>query len=204
MSRFFSTFVLSAAMPLAALAQGSDDHTPADTAGHEGSTGFHHILEPFTDPTTNVAFSALVVFLIIAGALGAFKFVGRSLDERAEGIQKQLDESRALREEAAAMLAEAERKQKEADQTAEAMIKQAKADAKLMVEQARKDLADKVARREAQAEARIARAEAEAAEDVRRAAADAATRASKDILAGSSKRSELFTEALDEIEKALN
>ena len=73
-----------------------------------------------------------------------------------------------------------------------------------MIEQARKDLQEKVARREAQAEARIARAEAEAAQDVRRAAADAATRASKDIIAGSAKRGDLFTEALEEIEKALN
>ncbi|WP_300376437.1 ATPase [Henriciella sp.] len=176
----------------------------AAEAGHEGGTGFYNIIAPFVDTTTNVAFLALVVFLAIVFFMGGFKFVGKSLDNRAEDIQKQLDESRALREEAAAMLAEAERKQKEADQTADNMIKQAKADAKLMVEQARKDLQEKVARREAQAEARIARAEDEAAEDVRRAAADAATRASKSIIAGSGKKGELFTNALDEIEKSLN
>lgn len=178
---------------------------PAEGEGHGASTtGFHHLIEPFTDVTTHTAFFAFVVFLAIAGFMGAFKFVGSSLDARAAEIQKQLDESRQLREEAAAALADAERKQKEADQTAEAMIKQAKADAKLMIEQARKDLQEKVARREAQAEARIARAEAEAAEDVRRAAADAATRASRDIVANSPKRGDLFSEALGEIEKALN
>ena len=178
----------------------------AETSGsaHESGATFMNIVAPFLDPVTHVATAALVVFLIIAAALGAFKAVGKALDDRAGDIQKQLDESRALREEAAAMLAEAERKQKEADQTAEAMIQQAKADAKLMVEQARKDLAEKVARREAQAEARIARAEAEAAQDVRRAAADAATRASKEIISSSSKRGDLFTEALEEIDKALN
>lgn len=175
----------------------------AADAAHESGTGFQNLIYPFLDPITHTAALAFVVFLVIAGSLGAFKMVARSLDERAEGIQKQLDESRALREEAAAMLAEAERRQKEADQTADAMIKQAKADAKTMVEQARKELAEKVARREAQAEARIARAEAEAAQDVRRAAADAATRASKDVLASSNKRGDLFTEALAEIEKAL-
>lgn len=177
----------------------------AETAEtHESGASFLNVIEPFTDPVTHVAFAALVIFLVIAGFMGAFKAVGNALDGRSADIQKQLDESRTLREEAAAMLAEAERRQKEADQTAEAMIKQAKADAKLMIEQARKDLQEKVARREAQAEARIARAEAEAAQDVRRAAADAATRASKDIIAGSAKRGDLFTEALEEIEKALN
>ena len=175
-----------------------------EEAGHEATTGFHNLIAPFTDPTTHVAFLAFVVFLVIAGFMGAFKTIGTMLDNRSAEIQKQLDESRALREEAAAMLADAERKQKEADAAADAMIKQAKADAKMMVEQARKDLAEKVARREAQAEARIARAEADATEDVRRAAADAATRASKDILASSPKRGDLFTEALGEIEKALN
>ncbi|WP_084395699.1 F0F1 ATP synthase subunit B family protein [Henriciella aquimarina] len=175
-----------------------------EEGGHEAGSGFYHIVAPFLDPTTNVAAAAFVIFIAIAAAMGAFKFVGRSLDDRASEIQKQLDESRALREEAASMLADAERKQKEADQTAEAMVKQAKADAKLMVEQARKDLAERVARREAQAEARIARAEAEAAEDVRRTAADAATRAAKDIIANSPKRGDMFTEALNEIEKSLN
>ena len=177
---------------------------PAEEGGHGGTTGFGNLVAPFLDPATNFAFAAFVVFLLIAFSMGAFGYITKSLDDRAAGIKKQLDESRQLREEATAALAEAERRQKEADQAAEEMIKQAKADAKMMVEQARKDLAEKVARREAQAEARIARAEAEATDDVRRAAADAATRASKDIVAGSSKGGELFSEALGEIEKALN
>ena len=189
---------------LAPVAQAAEPEGQGAAADHGGEAGFFNIIEPFTDLTTNVAFLAFFLFLVIAASLGAFKFVGRSLDERASGIQRQLDESRALREEAAAMLADAEKKQKEADANAEAMIKQAKTDAKLMVEQARKDLAEKVARREAQAEARIARAEAEAADDVRRAAADAATRAAKEMISGSPKRADLFTDALDEIEKALN
>ena len=167
--------MLKQCLSLAAMLAASPAALAAE-ASHESGSGFYNIIAPFTDPTTHIAALALLVFLAIVFFLGGFKTIGKSLDNRADDIQKQLDESRALREEAAATLAEAERKQKEADQTAEAMIKQAKADAKLMVEQARKELAEKVARREAQAEARIARAEAEAAEDVRRAAADAATR----------------------------
>lgn len=189
---------------LAPIAQAAETEGHGAAGDHGSEAGFYNIIEPFTDLTTNVAFLAFFLFIVIAASLGAFKFVGKALDDRASDIQRQLDESRTLREEAAAMLADAEKKQKEADANAEAMIKQAKTDAKAMVEQARKELAEKVARREAQAEARIARAEAEAAEDVRRTAADAATRAAKDVISGSSKRSDLFTDALSEIEKALN
>jgi F-type H+-transporting ATPase subunit b len=198
MKPVITSTLLTLSAPLAFAAEAAD-------AGHgESSASFLHLIEPFTDPVTHVAFAAFALFLIIAASMGAFKAVAKALDSRAEDIQKQLDESRTLREEAAAMLADAEKKRAEADATADAMIKQAKADAKLMVEQARKDLADKVARREAQAEARIARAESEAAEDVRRVAANAATQAARDILAGSPKRGDLFEEALGEIDKALN
>lgn len=191
-----SALFLAAGAPLAFAAESAGEHS--------SGTGFQHIIAPFLDPTTNVATAAFVVFLAIAAFMGAFKFIGKSLDDRAAEIQKQLDESRELREEAAAILADAEKKKREADATAEAMLKQAKTDAKLVVEQARKELADKVARREAQAEARIARAEAEAAEDVRRAAANAATQAAKDVLANSPKRGDLFDGAISEIDKALN
>lgn len=195
----FSSMLTAAALaaPLALAA-------PAGEAGYETKTGFGNLAYPFTDAATNFAFAAFVAFLLIAISLGGLKAITSALDSRADEIKRQLDESRQLREEAAAALAEAERKQKEADQAAEEMIKQAKADAKMMVEQARKDLAEKVARREAQAGARIARAEAEATNDVRRAAANAATRASKDIVANSPQRGELFTKALTDIEKALN
>jgi F-type H+-transporting ATPase subunit b len=195
----FSFALISAALatPLAFAA-------PAEEGGHSASTGFGNLAYPFTDVATNFAFAAFVAFVLIAISLGALKAITSALDGRTVEIKRQLDESRQLREEAAAALADAERRQKEADQAAEDMIKQAKVDAKMMVEQARKDLAEKVARREAQAEARIARAEAEATNDVRRAAANAATRASKDIVSNSAKRGDLFTEALGEIEKALN
>lgn len=198
MARF--SFMLTAAALVTPLAFAA----PAGDAGYETKTGFSNLAYPFTDAATNFAFAAFVAFLLIAISLGALKAITSALDGRADEIKRQLDESRQLREEAAAALAEAERKQKEADQAADEMIKQAKADAKMMVEQARKDLAEKVARREAQAEARIARAEAEATNDVRRAAANAATRASKDIVANSPQRSDLFTKALSDIEKALN
>lgn len=158
----------------------------------------------WADPTTATSFAALVVFLFIVSMVGGFKFVLSKLDERAEGIQNQIDEARALREEAAKLMADAQTKAKEADAAAEDIIARAKADADALKKQATADLKEKLARREAQAEARIARAESEAAADVRRVAADAATEAARSILSGSSESGDLFDNALGEIDQRLN
>lgn len=158
----------------------------------------------YADPTTATAFAALVVFLFIVSSVGGFKLILSKLDERADGIQTQIDEARALREEAAKLMADAKKKAKEADEAAEDIIKRAKADSDAMMKQAKQDLKAKVARREAQAEARIARAEADAAAEVRRVAADAATEAARSILSGSGEANDLFDNALGEIDKRLN
>ncbi len=158
----------------------------------------------YADPTTATAFAALVIFLMIVAFVGGFKTIFSKLDARAEGIQSQIDEARALREEAAKLMADAKTKAKEADDAAEDIIKRAKADANAMMKQAKADLKAKVARREAQAEARIARAEAEAAAEVRRVAADAATSAARSILSGSDEADDLFDKALGEIDQRLN
>lgn len=158
----------------------------------------------YADPVTATAMGAMITFLVIVGFVGGFKTIFSKLDARAEGIQSQIDEARALREEAKKLMADAKKKAKEADAAADDIIKRAKADADAMMKQAKADLKAKVARREAQAEARIARAEADAAADVRRVAADAATNAARSILAGSGEADDLFDGALGEIDKRLN
>ena len=163
-------------------------------------SGFNYSI---TDPVTNTAFLALVAFLLIVWRVGGFKIVFNLLDKRAETIENELNEARNLREKAAKALAEAERRQKDADEEASAIIAQAKKDAKAIMNQSREDLEARLKRREAQAQARIARAESEAADDVRRAAADAATRAAKSILSDQVGASQLDA-ALSEIEKALD
>jgi F-type H+-transporting ATPase subunit b len=158
----------------------------------------------YADPTTATAMAALVVFLIIVASVGGFKLILNKLDERAAGIQTQIDEARALREEAAKLMADAKKKAKDADDAADSIIERAKADASAMMKQAKADLKTKVARREAQAEARIARAEADAAAEVRRVAADAATEAARSILSGTGEGQDLFDKALGEIDQRLN
>jgi len=162
--------------------------------------------EPWYLNTTYWATGVLIIFLLFVGRLGAFGAVGKMLDSRANEIQRELDQAQKLREEASAMLKEAEKRQQDAADQADAIVRQAEADAKALMAQAEKDLTDMVARREAQVEARIARAEEEATRAVKQIAADAATRAAADIVRASADKSggsETFKTALGQIKTAL-
>ncbi len=157
----------------------------------------------YADPVTHTAFAAMALFLIIVWRMGGFKAVFSSLDVRAETIQAQLEEAKSLREQAKTVLADAERKQRAAEEQAAKIIAQSKSDAEAMMAAARAELADRLARREALADARIARAQTAAADAVSEAAADAATEAARRLLA-EDRRTDFFETAASEIEKSLS
>ena len=123
-----------------------------------------------------VGFIALIVYFKVPG-----KVTG-ALDDRAEAIRKELDEARRLREDAQAILADYQRKQRDAEREAESIIKQAKAEAKMMAEETRASLKDQLERRTELAQDKIARAEAQALNEVRTAAIDVAIAASERII----------------------
>lgn len=189
MTRFSAS--LATAITLSPLAHAAGD-----------SHGPSWLPEFLTHPATNIAFFALVIFLIIMWRVGGFKALADGLDKRADDIQAQLNEAKDLREAAAKLLAEAERSQAEAEKDAEAIVAQAKKDAKLLMAEQRTSLAAKLERREAAAEARIKQAENEAAAEVRRAAADAATAAARDIMLANA-GDDIFEQAAQDIQKAL-
>ena len=89
------------------------------------------------------------------------------MDQRADAIRKQLDETQNLREEAQAALASYQRQQRDALAEADEIVAQAKADAERMKVQAENVLTATIKRREEQAVERIAQAEATAIKDVR-------------------------------------
>jgi len=70
-----------------------------------------------------ILFIALLVYLKVPGLIGGM------LDKRADGIKSELDEAKALREEAQTLLASYERKQKEVQQQADRIVEAAKAEA---------------------------------------------------------------------------
>ena len=140
-----------------------------------------HFTADLGDPTTWV-FIAVVLFLLALLYFGIHKKIAGALDTRSDAIKNELDEARRLREEAQALLASYQRKQKEAETQAEEIVKQARSDAENMASQARKDLAERLERRAAQAEAKIANAEAQALGEVKAKAADLAMDAAENIL----------------------
>ena len=116
------------------------------------------------------------------GYLGVHRMLAKSLDDRAARIKAELDEARRLRDEAAQLLAEYQRKRQAAEGEAQDIIAGAKAEAERLAVEAKAKIEDFVARRTKMAETKIAQAEAQAAADVRSAAAEAAVAAAEKIL----------------------
>lgn len=134
----------------------------------------------------NSDFVVLIAFVLFIGILVYLKVpatIMGMLDKRAEGIKSELDEARALREEAQTLLASYERKQKEVQEQADRIVASAKEEAQAAGEQARVDLAASVKRRMAAAEDQIASAEAAAVKEVRDQAVSVAVAAARDVIA---------------------
>ena len=126
--------------------------------------------------------AGFLIFLGVLAYAGAHTRLGAAIDARTDRIRHELAEATRLREEAEALLAAYQRKAKDAEQEAAAILAQAKADAELLAKETAERMADFVARRGRQAEQKIATAEAQATADVRAAAADAAIEAARLIL----------------------
>ena len=137
----------------------------------------------FADTTFLVAL-AFIAFLALLVYLKVPQATTKALDGRAERIRAELEEARQLREEAQALLADYQRKQRAAEEEAAEIVAQAKEEARRMSEEAKAQLKDMIERRSAIAEMKIGQAEAQAVADVRNAAAEAAVQAAQTILAG--------------------
>jgi F-type H+-transporting ATPase subunit b len=135
---------------------------------------------------SNTDFVVSIGFLVFIGVLLYFKvptLILGMLDKRAEGIRSELDEAKALREEAQALLASYERRQREVQEQADRIIAHAKEEAVLAGEQAKADLEKSIARRLAAAEDQIASAQASAVKEVRDRAIAVAINAARDVVA---------------------
>lgn len=164
------------------------------------------IITLLNDPSFWVAV-AFVLFVAGMGYLGVHKMVAKSLDERADKIKAELDEARKLKDEAAQLLAEYQRKRQQAEAKAQDIIAGAKAEADRLAIEAKAKIEEFVARRTKMAETKIAQAEAQATADVRAAAADAAVAAAEKILTQETKgqlAGELIAKGIDDVRKKLN
>ncbi len=148
-----------------------------------------------------------VIFLGLLVYLGAHRRVIDGIDRRQARIKSELDEAVRLRQEAQAVLAEFERKAREAEGEAASIIAGAKAEAERLSAEAKTRMEDFVVRRTKMAEAKIAQAEAQALADVRAAAADAAVAAAERILGAAAKgkvAEDLLARGIEDIRKRYN
>ncbi len=134
----------------------------------------------------NTDFVVTIAFLLFVGLLVWLKVPGKvtgMLDRRADGIRKDLDEARKLRDDAKALLEASEQKKKDIEEQTEIMVQRAHEEAKAAAEQAREDLQATVERRIQSAQDRIASAEADAIREVQDAAVKVAVAAAAEVIA---------------------
>ena len=137
----------------------------------------------FLNDTNIVVTIAFVAFVSILLYVGVPKIIAKLLDDRAAGIRSELEEARALREEAQTLLASFERKQKEVRSQAEAIVEAAREEAHLAADMAKDGLKASIKRRMQAAKDQIASAEAAAVRDVRDRAISVAVAAASEVIA---------------------
>ncbi len=158
------------------------------------------------DPLFWVALS-FVVFVAVVIYYRVPALVTKSLDDRADAIRRELDEARKLREEAQALLADYQRKAREAENEAKSIIEQAKREAEALASDSRKSLVESLERRSKIAEEKIARAETQALSEVRSTAVETAIAAAHEILkarAGGTTGESLVASSISDLRGKLN
>lgn len=159
---------------------------------------------------TNTNFVVLIAFLLFVGVLLYLKvpgMLGKMLDKRSDTIRSELDEARALREEAQALLASYERKQKEVQDQADRIVAKAREEAAAAAEKAKEDIRTSVARRLAAAEDQLEGAQASALREVRDRAISVAVAAARDVIADglpAAKANSLIDEAIATVDAKLH
>jgi F-type H+-transporting ATPase subunit b len=154
-------------------------------------------------------FWILIAFLCAVGILirQAWGQIAAGLDARAHAIRHQIDEAKRLREEAETMLADYQRKQRDAIAEAQQIVTHAQAEAERVAKQAEIDLDAAIKRREAQARDKITQAEVKALAEVRAVAVDIAINAVRVLLAETldpTRGASLIDQAIEELPKRLH
>ena len=146
-------------------------------------------------------FIGLVVYLKVPGT------IAKALAARADKIRNELEEARKLRDEAQQLLAEYQRKRKEAEAEASEIVASAKREADHLKAEAKQKAEDYVTRRTAMAEQKIAQAERDAVNEVRSTAVEIAVEAARSVLAGkvdAKTAGDLFKSSLGEVKARMN
>lgn len=151
---------------------------------------------------------AFLIFLGLLGYLGVHRKISAGLDARAEKIRAELDEARTLKEEAQHLLAQHQRKQREAAKDAEAIIEHAREEAAIIEKDVQTNIDTMIERRTRLAQDRISQAESAALKQVRAAAVDVASQAASEVIAahlkGGGKQKSLVDDAIKSVKNKLH
>jgi F-type H+-transporting ATPase subunit b len=149
---------------------------------------------------------SLVLFLAIMAYFGVPKIIGKMLDGKIKQIADDLEAAKRLREEAAELLVEYEKKRVAAESEAESIIAAAKDEATRMTAEAKTALADMVVRRTKAVEDKIAQAESQAIAEVRARSADVAIEAARVVLTDEMNRKggQVVDKAIGDVSSRLN
>jgi len=156
---------------------------------------------------TFFALVGLILFLAILAYVKVPAMLTGSLDKRADQIRNELEQAKKLREEAQQLLAEYQRKRKEAESEAESILNAAEKEAAVLREEAKAKSEEYVSRRTAMAEQKIQQAENDAINEVRASAVDLALVAAEKLIGAkvdSKASGELFKASLGELKARLN
>lgn len=164
--------------------------TPTET--HAGTEAAGHHAEPtlLGLGAESYVYISVAIFLVLAVILGKLPSrIAGALDERIANVRRQLDEAKAIRTEAEALLADANARRAAAEKDAADIRARAQTEAAALVAQSEKAAAETIARRTAAAEAKIAAAERSAQAELRADVARQVTAAAASIIAAKADKS---------------
>ncbi len=149
---------------------------------------------------------SFIIFLgiIIKAGLPA---LNKMLDGRINQIQKDLETAESLRVEAQEMLAQYQRKQRDAVQEAEKIISTAKANAVQLRETAESELNEMIERKEAQLQERVSRMEQNALNEIQNHAATHSMKAAEQLIIESLDKkvsTKLIEDSISSVDKYVN
>ena len=139
------------------------------------------MMELFADAHTWVAIS-FILFVMLFFRFGKGPLLGK-LDARIDSIRKEIASAESLRIEAQELLAQYQRKQREAAKEAKNIVETAGRHAEHIKKQAEADMDVILKRKELQMAERLQRMEATAVQEIRAYAAELAVKATAEIIA---------------------
>lgn len=134
--------------------------------------------------TQTPEFWVAIGFLLLIGLVAkpAWTVITNTLDSRAKKIEENLNEAASLREEVQHLLADYQRKQRDATREVDEMLSNASTEAERLLKEGSEKLAESLRRREELAMDKISQAQADAMQTVRNRAIEISILATQQIL----------------------